>query len=110
MPPELRSKLDAHAAPHVYLGIDPKSGAFLLGSLFKLEISSAVDVTFVENVFPFRKLKCNDAASSLLWDTQHNMAEGDPRLGIFGTPDSSGVTQALDLQTLKSLVAVDHKL
>lgn len=106
VPPELRSKLDAHAAPHVYLGIDPKSGAFLLGSLFKLELTCAVDVTFVENVFPFRKLKHNDAASSLLWDTQHNMAEGDPRLGMFGTPDSSGVTQALDLKTLKSLGAV----
>ena len=106
VPEVLRSKLDQHATPAVYLGVDPKSGAYLLGSLYELNVSTSVDVTFVENVFPFRKIKHHESPSSLLWGTDHNLSEGDPRLGMFGTQDSSGVYKVLDRQALKSIGAL----
>ena len=55
IPSALRNKLDAHAVPCVYLGIDPVSHTYLLGSLYDLTISISVHVTFMENAFPFRK-------------------------------------------------------
>ena len=76
-------KLDAHAVPYVYLGVDPKSLAYLLGLLYELHIQVAVDVTFFENVFPFRKFKARDSPASLLWNTETSLQEGDPRLGMF---------------------------
>jgi histone deacetylase 1/2 len=106
VPAALRTKLDQHATPAVYLGVDRKSGAYLLGSLYDLDVSTSVDVTFVENVFPFRKIKHRESPSSLLWGTDHNLHEGDPRLGMFGTPDASGVSKILDRQALKSLGAL----
>jgi len=56
VPPAIRgSKLDHHASPCVYLGIDAKSRAYLLGSLFDLNTSVSVEATFFENVFPLSK-------------------------------------------------------
>jgi len=57
VPPELRTKLDAHATPMVYLGIDPKSRSYRLGTLYALNLSVSVDVTFMESVFPFRRVQ-----------------------------------------------------
>ena len=57
VPPQLRTKLDAHALPFVYLGIDPKTRAYLLGSLYDLKLSATVEATFLEHVFPFRKIQ-----------------------------------------------------
>src|SRR5689334_6749851 len=39
IPLAIRTKLDAHASPVVYLGIDPKSRSYLLGSLYDLNLS-----------------------------------------------------------------------
>ena len=103
VPPELRSKLDAHANPAVYLGIDSKSRSYLLGSLFDLHLSVSVEVTFLENVFPFRRLQTQDSPASLLWGAERSTAEGDPRLGMFDAYDGSGVTKFLDRQALKSI-------
>ena len=55
VPHKLRDKLDAHATPMVFLGIDSPSRAFLLGSLYELATSVSVEVTFVEQKFPFRE-------------------------------------------------------
>ena len=85
IPPALRTKLDSHASPAVYLGLDPKSRAFLLGSLY--DLATWVEVTFVENVFPFRKIQHSE--SPALWGTENNLAEGDARLGMFQTPGSA---------------------
>ena len=109
VPPAIRTKLDHHATPAVYLGFDPKSRSFLLGSLFEMELSTSVDVTFMENVFPFRKIKHRESPASLLWGTEHNMAEGDPRLGMFDSNDTSGVTKVLDRQALKNLGLLSPK-
>ena len=106
IPPALRTKLDSHASPAVYLGLDPKSRAFLLGSLYDLAVSTWVEVTFVENVFPFRKIQHSDSPASLLWGTENNLAEGDARLGMFQTPHTSGVIKVLDRQALKTLGAL----
>jgi len=57
IPAKIPRKLDEHATPAVYLGLDPNCRAYLLGSLYQLELSTSVEVTFVENVFPFRKVK-----------------------------------------------------
>ena len=57
VPPSLRTKLDVHTTPSVYLGIDAKSHAYLLGSLYDLNLSVSVEATFLENVFPFRRLQ-----------------------------------------------------
>ena len=110
VPGALRTKLDSHATPTVYLGLDSKTRSFLLGSLYDLEPSSSVEVTFIENVFPFRKIKHREAPASLLWGTENNMSEGDPRLGMFESADSSGMSKVLDRQALKSLgVLPDHE-
>ena len=106
IPPALRTKLDSHASPAVYLGLDPKSRTFLLGSLYDLVVSTWVEVTFVENVFPFRKIKHSDSPASLLWGTENNLAEGDARLGMFQSPDTSGVLKVLDRQVLKTIGAL----
>jgi hypothetical protein len=97
IPGVLRTKLDAHAIPCVYLGLDASSRAFLLGSLYELATSVSVEVTFFENVFPFRKLK-QDSPSSLLWETNPVTNTVDPRLGVFDTraDDSSRVVEILD--------------
>ncbi len=39
VPPTIRNKLEPHAVPHVYLGIDQKSHAFLLGSFYDLKLT-----------------------------------------------------------------------
>ena len=57
IPAKLRKKLDEHATPSVYLGLEANCRAYRLGSLYHLELSTSVEVTFVENVFPFRKVK-----------------------------------------------------
>ena len=106
VPSVLRTKLDQHATPAVYLGLEPKTRAFLLGSLHELNLSTAVEVTFVENVFPFRKIKHRESPSSLLWGTENNLSEGDPRLGMFESSDTSGITKVLDRQALKTIGAL----
>src|SRR4029079_11783743 len=65
-----------------------------------------VEVTFVENVFPFRKIKHTDSPASLLWGTENNLSEGDARLGMFQTPDTSGTLKVLDRQALKTIGAL----
>jgi len=106
VPPALRTKLDAHATPVVYLGIDPKSRSYRLGSLYALHLSVSVDVTFLENVFPFRRVQNESSPASLLWGTERGAAEGDPKLGMFDNYDPSGVSKALDLPTLKAIGAM----
>ena len=106
VPLKLRTKLDEHATPSVYLGLNPQCRAYLLGSLFNLDLSTSVEVTFVENVFPFRKVKHRESPASLLWGTDNNLSEGDPRLGMFDAHDSSGVSEVLDRSALKSLGVV----
>jgi histone deacetylase 1/2 len=107
IPAAVRTKLDHHATPVVYLGIDAKSRSYLLGSLFDLDLSTSVDVTFMENVFPFRKFnKYRESPASLLWGTENNLAEGDPRLGMFDSSDTSGVSKILDQQALKAIGAL----
>ena len=66
----------------------------------------SVDVTFLENVFPFRRIQNQASPASLLWGAEYGMAEGNSRLGMFDTYDPSGVTKALDLPTLKTIGAV----
>lgn len=108
VPTKIRKKLDEHASPAVYLGLDPNCRAYLLGSLYHLDLSTSVEVTFVENVFPFRKMQHRESPSSLLWGTDNNMAEGDPRLGMFDAPDTTGVNQILDRHALKTIGALPH--
>ena len=83
IPGVLRTKLEAHATPCVYLGLDASSRAFLVGSLYDLHTSVSVEVTFFENIFPFRKSKQESSPSTLLWDSNHSLAITDPRLGVF---------------------------
>ena len=47
----------------VYLGIDGASRSFLMGSLYDLFTTVAVEVTVVEDEFPFRQRVTDDAAS-----------------------------------------------
>lgn len=105
IPSELRSKLDAHATPVVYLGIDGQSRAFLLGTIYELSTSVSVEVTFFENVFPFRKLKQQESASSLLWGADPLLQTVDPRLGAFDTTtaDPSGIAKLLERDAVKSV-------
>jgi hypothetical protein len=105
VPSALRTKLDAHATPMVYLGIDPNSRAFSLGSIYDLAISVSVEVTFFENVFPFRKLKQQESASSLLWGVDPLLHSVDPRLGLFDTAaaDSSNVAKLLERDAVKAI-------
>ena len=107
IPSALRNKLDAHAVPCVYLGIDPVSHTFLLGSLYDLTISISVHVTFMENAFPFRKVKANDSSAGLLWDCDAASISSDPRLGMFDTlmEDSSGLRKILDKEASKVVVS-----
>lgn len=103
VPGALRSKLDAHATPCVYLGIDASSKCYLLGSIYELGTSVSVEVTFFENVFPFRKLK-QESFSSLLWDPTPALDAGDPRLGTYDTKtDPSKVSTLLDKGALVSV-------
>ena len=67
VPSVLRQKLDPHSLPMVYLGIDQASRSYLLGSIHDLHTSVAVEVTFFENVFPFRNHKAEESPASLLW-------------------------------------------
>ena len=98
IPGVLRTKLDAHATPSVYLGLDAASRAYLLGTIYELATSVSVEVTFFENVFPFRKLKIEDSQASLLWDPSPSLQIGDPRLGVFDTKasDASKVSRLLE--------------
>lgn len=105
VPGVIRGKLDAHAIPMAYLGIDTATRSYLLGSLYDLQTCAAVEVTFIENVFPFRKFKANDSPASLLWGADHVMETGDPRLGMFA-PDSSDTFKTLDKAALKSIGAI----
>ena len=103
VPAAVRKKLDEHATPQVYLGFDPKCRAYLLGTLYHLELSTSVEVTFVENVFPFRRVTQRDAPASLLWGTENNLSEGDGRLGMFENRDPSGINKILDHNAMKTL-------
>ena len=107
VPPQLRTKLDAHASPHVYLGIDQKSRAFLLGSLFDLKLSVTVEATFMEHKFPFRQIQTEESPASLLWGTQAAKLEGDPRHGMFDMsgPGTVEPLRPVDLKTLKTIYA-----
>ena len=98
VPPQLRTKLDAHAAPFVYLG--PKSRAYLLGSLFDLKLTVTVEATFLEHVFPFRKHKSEESPANLLWGMESLKLEGDPRLGMFDTSSADYQDQAPPLKAL----------
>lgn len=101
VPAMLRGKLDAHATPTVYLGIDAKSRSYLLGSLFHLQLSVSVEVTFLENVFPFRRFP-TQAPASLLWGGA-SMDEGDARWGMF---EADPGLKTLDRQALRAIGAV----
>jgi transposase InsO family protein len=111
IPAKIRaSKLDAHATPTVYLGLDPNCRAYLLGSLFQLDLTTSVEVTFVENVFPFRKIKHRESPAALMWGTDNNLEEGDPRLGMFATPnEASGLPKALNRQALQAIGALPSR-
>jgi len=107
VPSKIRGKLDAHAIPSVYLGLDPNCRAYLLGSLYRLDLSTSVEATFIENVFPFRKIKHQESPAALMWGTDNNLLEGDPRLGMFDDKvDTSGVLKALDKEALAAIGAL----
>ena len=112
VPPPLRTKLDAHASPHVYLGIDPKSHAYLLGSLYDLKLSVTVEATFLEHVFPFRRVQSEDSPSTLLWGTESTQPEGDLRRGMFENQDAPNQAdmKPVDLRTLKNLYGRSQQL
>ena len=105
VPPALRTKLDAHASPQVYLGIDPKSHAYLLGSIYDLRLSVSVEATFLEHEFPFRKVQLQDSPAKLLWGTEAVQPEGDSRLGMFEnqTPLPEPQLKPVELRTLKAI-------
>lgn len=105
VPNELRNKLDAHAVPMAYLGIDPSTRSYVLGSLYELYTSVAVEVTFFENVFPFRKIKGTNSPASLLWGSETSLLTGDPRLGMFEAPTDDTI-KMLDRKALKSIGAI----
>jgi hypothetical protein len=98
VPLSLRNKLDAHATPCVYLGMDASTRAYLLGSLFDLATSVSVEVTFFEHVFPFRRVKQEGSGASLLWNPDSIFNAHDPRLGAFDTKagDQSNISSLLD--------------
>ena len=102
--PELRGKMDAHATPMVYLGLDSSCKAFLLGSLYELNVSSALEVTFFEGAFPFRKLNAG-SPTSLLWGAEQFMQVGDAKLGIFGS-HADETAKTLDKHALKAIGAI----
>ena len=79
--PEHRGKLDAHTSPHVFLGLDAKTRCYKLGTLFELNISVAVEVSFVEEVFPFRFSKPASAYHHL-WSTESRLREGEQDFDI----------------------------
>jgi hypothetical protein len=105
VPSVLRTKLEAHATPAVFLGVDTASRSYLLGSLYDLHTSVAVEVTFLENAFPFRKFKASDSPASLLWGADASLSKGDPRLGMFDTQVDETV-KTLDRNALKSIGAL----
>ena len=86
VPHALRTKLDAHAIPCVFLGIDASSRAFLLGTLFDLNVSVSVEVTFFENSFPFRKHKQESSPSSYIWTPDPLLNTIDSRIGVQEAP------------------------
>jgi hypothetical protein len=102
IPATLRNKLDAHAVPMVYLGVDAQSRSFLLGTLYEMHTSVCVEVTFFENVFPFRKHRSEESPASLLWGAETSLAPGDPRLGMFDT-DTNSAPAPIDKNTLKAI-------
>lgn len=65
----------------VYLGVDPDTRAYLLGTLYDLRTSTAVEVIFLEDVFPFRKLQSRESPA-LIWEGE---SDGDIRAGMFPT-------------------------
>jgi hypothetical protein len=81
VPAELRNKMQMHASPMVYLGVDSDTRSYLLGSLYELHTTTAVEVTFLEDVFPFRKLQSQESPVSLLWGSDPQV--GDVRVGMF---------------------------
>jgi Reverse transcriptase (RNA-dependent DNA polymerase) len=108
VPAALRSKLDMHAVPMVYLGLDHQSRSYLLGTLFDLHTSVSVEVTFFEDVFPFRKHKGDESPASLLWGADTSLLQGDPRLGMFDASLSQPLAP-LDANTLKSIGAMPSR-
>ena len=83
VPGALRTKLEPHAVPCVYLGMDASSRAYLLGSLFDLHTSVSVEVTFFEDSFPFRKHRQESSPSALLWNQDPLLNAVEPRLGVI---------------------------
>jgi len=57
VPGTIRGKLDVHATPCIYLGLATNCRAYLLGTLFRLEISTAVEKLRLSKTC-FRFAKC----------------------------------------------------
>ena len=99
MHPELRTKLDARAIPHVFLGLDAKSRCYRLGVLYSLAVSIAVEVTFVEDVFPFRY--CNAKSPNMvLWGSE-SVARDEEKYSYYGpnlVPEAEAVANDLAKQ------------
>ena len=101
VPGALRTKLDPHAVPCVYLGMDNTSRSFLLGSLFDLNTSVSVEVTFFEDNFPFRKHKQESSPLSLLWNSDPLASAVDSRIG---RPETAVPTAPEPMVSIKSLL------
>jgi hypothetical protein len=71
IPKALRTKLDSHAVPTTYLGIDSTSRAYILGSLYQLNTSLSIEVTFVEDTFPFHSYDNKDHYTPLHITPRH---------------------------------------
>ena len=109
VPSELRSKSEAHAIPMVYLGFESGSRAYLLGSLFELYTSTSVEVTFMENAFPFRRLKYVGSPTALLWGAEQIMASGDTKNAAF-MPDAPEIARLVDRQAGKTITSVPEPI
>ena len=59
-----------------------------------------MDVTFVENVFPFRRFQHQSTPASLLWGAERTTPEGDARLGMF---EDVSMNKVLDSQPCAQL-------
>src|SRR3954471_10681548 len=71
-------------------------------------LSTSVDVTFLENVFPFRRFP-ETSPASLLWGADAVTTEGDARLGMFENTDPASQFKPLDRQTLKAIRNLETK-
>jgi len=105
IPAELRNKMQMHATPMVYLGVDPDTRAYLLGTLYDLRTSTAVEVIFLEDVFPFRKLQSRESPASLIWEGE---SDGDIRAGMFPT-EFGDLQERDDFSSLSEIILAGDK-